>query len=108
MPAYTRSLLVALIATCGVAAGNVAVRADSTIKVLVNDQPITSYDVAQRVSLMALANEKGGAKVALDQLIDEAVEMSEAKKRNFVAPRFARRGGLRFDRRKHEDDAGAR
>ena len=62
-----------------------AVRADSTIKVLVNDLPITSYDIAQRASLMALAGEKGGEKVALDQLIDEAVEMSEAKKRGFVA-----------------------
>jgi peptidyl-prolyl cis-trans isomerase SurA len=85
MPSRIRTLLVALTAIYGVAFGSAAVRADSTIKVLVNDLPITSYDIAQRASLMALAGEKGGAKVALDQLIDEAVEMSEAKKRGFVA-----------------------
>ena len=85
MPSRIRALLIALIALSSVAVCSGAVRADSTIKVLVNDLPITSYDIAQRASLMALAGEKGGAKVALDQLIDEAVEMSEAKKRGFVA-----------------------
>jgi peptidyl-prolyl cis-trans isomerase SurA len=86
MPPRIRFLLVALTAACAIVAGGAAVRADSTIKVLVNDEAITSYDVAQRTSLMALAGEKGGAKLALDQLIDEAVEISEAKKRGFVAP----------------------
>jgi peptidyl-prolyl cis-trans isomerase SurA len=58
--------------------------ADSSIRVLVNDKAITSFDIAQRVKLMGLAHEKGGVKDATDQLINELIELDDAKKHGFV------------------------
>jgi peptidyl-prolyl cis-trans isomerase SurA len=58
--------------------------ADSSIKVLVNDVAITSFDIAQRTKLMAIAREKGGAKEATDQLINEVIEIADAKKHGIV------------------------
>jgi peptidyl-prolyl cis-trans isomerase SurA len=58
-----------------------AVLAQSSIKVLVNDQPITSYDISQRSKLMRLAGVKGGEKAAIDELIDETLETYEGLKR---------------------------
>ena len=60
------------------------VAADSSIRVLVNDQAITSFDIAQRAKLMAIAHEKGGVKDAMEQLIDEVVEVADAKKHGLV------------------------
>src|SRR5579872_249187 len=60
------------------------VAADSSIRVLVDDQAITSFDIAQRAKLMALAHEKGGPKDAMEQLIDEVVEVADAKKHGLV------------------------
>jgi len=57
--------------------------ADSSIRVLVNDQAITSFDIAQRTKLMALAHEKGDAK---EQLINELIELGDAKKHGFTIP----------------------
>lgn len=53
----------------------------ASIKVLVNNQPITTYDISQRVKLMQLAREKGGEKRAIDTLIDEELQLQEGKKR---------------------------
>lgn len=63
-------------------------RADSAIKVkvVVNDQIITTFDVAQRLRLMNLAREKGGEKEAIEQLINETLEMADAKRRGFTVP----------------------
>ncbi len=58
----------------------------SSIAVLVNDQPITRYDVTQRARLMAIAGGKGGEKAATDELIDETLEMYEAGKRGVRVP----------------------
>lgn len=58
----------------------------ANIKVLVNNEPITSYDIAQRVKLMQLAREKGGEKRAIDTLIDETLQLQEGKKRGLVVP----------------------
>jgi peptidyl-prolyl cis-trans isomerase SurA len=52
--------------------------------VLVNDVAITSFDIAQRTKLMALAHEKGSVKDATEQLINEVVELDDAKKRGFL------------------------
>jgi peptidyl-prolyl cis-trans isomerase SurA len=61
-----------------------AAAADSTIRVLVNDKAITSFDIAQRAKLMELAHEKGGIKEATDQLINEIIEIDDAKQHGLV------------------------
>jgi peptidyl-prolyl cis-trans isomerase SurA len=78
-----RSLI--LLIGCVAAIGGPAL-AESTIRVLVNDEPITSFDIDQRARIMALTGEKGGAKVATEQLIDEVVELAEAKFRRISIP----------------------
>ncbi|HMN84699.1 MAG TPA: SurA N-terminal domain-containing protein [Bauldia sp.] len=55
--------------------------AASTIRVKVNDQPITSYDIAQRAALLRLTGAKGGEKAALEELIDETLQFIEGAKR---------------------------
>jgi peptidyl-prolyl cis-trans isomerase SurA len=60
--------------------------ADSSIRVLVNDKAVTSFDIAQRTKLMALAHEKGGVKDATEQLINELIELDDAKKHGFTIP----------------------
>ncbi len=58
----------------------------SSIAVLVNEVPITNYDISQRQKLMALGGAKTSTKIATDELIDEALEMYEANKRGVNAP----------------------
>jgi peptidyl-prolyl cis-trans isomerase SurA len=53
----------------------------NAIPVLVNDVPITRYDITQRTRLMAIAGVKGGEKAATDELINEALQMGEAQRR---------------------------
>jgi peptidyl-prolyl cis-trans isomerase SurA len=60
--------------------------ADSTIRITVNDEPITSYDISQRLLLMKIAGEKGGQKVAIDQLINETLELRDAKAHGITVP----------------------
>jgi peptidyl-prolyl cis-trans isomerase SurA len=71
---------ITLLVAAALAFGEITLPAvgDTSIKVIVNDTPITSYDITQRTALMALAGEKGGTKAATDQLIDEALQMQEA------------------------------
>ena len=59
---------------------------DSSIAVLVNEDPITNYDISQRRKLMELGGTKTSTKIATDELIDEALEMYEARKRGVGAP----------------------
>jgi peptidyl-prolyl cis-trans isomerase SurA len=57
--------------------------AQSTIKVLVNDEPITSYDIQQRGKMLRIfTGGKQGEKQAADQLIEERLMLQEAKRRN--------------------------
>jgi peptidyl-prolyl cis-trans isomerase SurA len=56
------------------------------IPILVNDEPITQYDIAQRVRLMRLGGEKGGTREAADQLIDETLQLLEAQRRGVSVP----------------------
>ena len=58
----------------------------SSIPVLVNDQPITRYDISQRARLMSLGGTKGGEKAATEDLIDETLKMYEAAKRGVQIP----------------------
>ncbi|MCS6761199.1 MAG: peptidylprolyl isomerase [Candidatus Devosia symbiotica] len=51
-----------------------------SIRVTVNGTPITDAQISQRVKLFALEGSMGGSKGATEQLIDEAVQMNEAKR----------------------------
>jgi peptidyl-prolyl cis-trans isomerase SurA len=63
--------------------------AQTSIKVLANGIPITSYDISQRTRLKTLANEKGGSKGATDELIEEALMLYEGKQRGVGVPEVA-------------------
>ena len=58
----------------------------SSIAVLVNEDPITNYDISQRQKLMALGGAKSSSKMATDELIDETLEMYEARKLGVKVP----------------------
>ena len=67
-----------------------ATAASQRLVVVVNDQPITDYDIDQRVRLkQALGSSKGSdaqqRKVALEELIDDVIKQAEAK-RNKIEP----------------------
>lgn len=51
-----------------------------SVRVTVNGTPITDVQISQRVKLFALEGNRGGTKGATEQLIDEAVQLSEAKR----------------------------
>ena len=68
-------LLVAALAAAPVPA------AASTIKILVNNEPITSYAIGQRAALIKLtARTPNPARAAEDELINEAIQLQEAKR----------------------------
>jgi peptidyl-prolyl cis-trans isomerase SurA len=57
--------------------------ADQKVLVTVNDAPITSYDVDQRINLWKLLGQQAGPgarKKALNELIDDLAKINEAKK----------------------------
>jgi peptidyl-prolyl cis-trans isomerase SurA len=58
----------------------------SSIRVVVNDQPITSYDIAQRARLMRVAGVASSEKAATEELITETLQMYEAAKRGVRVP----------------------
>jgi peptidyl-prolyl cis-trans isomerase SurA len=84
MPGLRPLIVVAF--ACALAVPLRPAAAQTTIKLLVNDSPITTYDISQRARLMTLAGEKGGEKAATEQLIDEIVELQDAKRRGLVVP----------------------
>jgi peptidyl-prolyl cis-trans isomerase SurA len=65
-----------------------AVAQDQKVLVTVNDQPITSFDVEQRISLWRLLGDKrtkdGLRKRALNELIDDIAAIEETRKGNFA------------------------
>lgn len=67
--------IAALSATVGVTPA----RAQS-VAAMVNGEPITNFDIDQRMRLQALSNQKGSRKQVLEELIDEKVKIKEAKK----------------------------
>ncbi len=58
----------------------------SSIAVLVNEDPITHYDISQRQKLMSLGGAKTSTKIATNELIDETLELYEARKRGVNVP----------------------
>lgn len=70
------ALVVGLLLSMAVAAPAMA----QSARVMVNGTPITDLQVSQRVKLFALEGNRGGSKGATEQLIDEALQMSEAKR----------------------------
>jgi peptidyl-prolyl cis-trans isomerase SurA len=74
-------VLTALIAIGGLAAGQLPGFAASSIRIKVDDQPITSYDIGQRTRLLQMTGVKGGEKAAIEELINETLQFIEAAKR---------------------------
>ena len=58
----------------------------SSIAVLVNEVPITNYDISQRRKLMELGGAKASTKIATNELIDETLQLYEARKRGLKVP----------------------
>jgi peptidyl-prolyl cis-trans isomerase SurA len=67
---------------------------NKTIPILVNDVPITQFDINQRVRLMRLGGEKGGTREAANQLIDETLQDLEAQRQGIRAPDSAVEGAF--------------
>jgi peptidyl-prolyl cis-trans isomerase SurA len=82
-------LFAAALAACAFAS-TASVRAESQgVVVTVNDAPITSFDVEQRMKLNAILGRSQGSaedqrKRALQNLVDDAVKLAEAKKYNAI------------------------
>lgn len=76
-----RCVAVALVAGWAVL-GPLPAVAQSAIKVLVNGQPITTYDIRNRAQLLRLTSGgRAGEKQAIDELIEENLKLQEAKAR---------------------------
>src|SRR5262245_43986957 len=84
MSAALRPLFLVLASLLLLTAWTASVSSQSSIRVIVNGEVITSYDISQRARLLPLFGEKGGEKAATDQLIDDLVKLQAAKKRNIV------------------------
>jgi peptidyl-prolyl cis-trans isomerase SurA len=84
------TLRVACALACALLCGAVAVPGfaaqDQKVLVTVNDSPITSYDVDQRINLwklLGISSGDGARKRALNDLIDDIAKINEAKKLRF-------------------------
>jgi len=77
-----------LVAAAGlvIAAMAPAAFAETVVKVVVNGLPITSFDIDQRTALNDLTGKPGGAKVATDELITEAIQQTEANRFGLTIP----------------------
>lgn len=73
-PLRPLALIVFLIAALAPLKGAFAV----TIEVVVNEVPITSYDIQQRVALMRISGQNPSTSAATNQLIDEVIQIVEA------------------------------
>lgn len=61
-------------------------RKGTGIRVLVNRQPITNYDISRRAAFLRLRRIGGNrTKKATDELIDEKIKLQEAARRNMLA-----------------------
>lgn len=56
------------------------------IPILVNDVPITQFDISQRMRLMRLGGAKSSTAMAADELIDETLQSLEAQRRGINVP----------------------
>lgn len=72
------SLLAAMV---GIAVLSGPANAQSSIKLVVNGMPITTYDIQQRARLMEISRQSGGSEKATDDLINEAIQITEVVRR---------------------------
>ena len=84
MTAFARTLLIVLACIAGLVTLPSMAVAQSSIRVIVNGDAITSYDIAQRARLLPLFGNKGGQKAATEELIDETLKLQEARNRGMV------------------------
>ncbi len=70
----------ALIAGVLLVAASLSPALAQNVRVTVNGTPITDVQISQRVKLFALEGNQGGTRGATEQLIDEAIQLSEAKR----------------------------
>jgi len=77
---------VAMMALAGLLAVPAAGRAQEVVA-LVDGQPITALDIEQRAKFIQMSTQKAPSrKVVLDGLIDEILEIREARKFNINVP----------------------
>ena len=88
---HTRGLicsLLALLALGCMCAPSVKAQGELSIVALVNDEPISAYDVMQRVRFVSVTTRKQPTKEMrkkiVDDLINENLQLQEAKKQNIV------------------------
>jgi len=76
------STLILALATAGVAAPLATAAAQtSEIRYIVNNQPVTSYDIQRRAAFLRLQNRRGNLQqMAAEEMIDQAVRMAEAQR----------------------------
>lgn len=75
--------LAAAILICAAASAATPAFAQGSIKILVNDKPITSLDIKNRTAMLkAFTRGQQGEKQATEQLIEEALMLQEAARRN--------------------------
>jgi peptidyl-prolyl cis-trans isomerase SurA len=84
------TIVSALIAVAAIAAGFPPGEASAQgIKALVNDEPISSYDIDQRMRFLAVTTRQQPSeqlkKEALEMLVDERLQIQEGKKLNVTA-----------------------
>lgn len=60
--------------------------AQTSIKVVVNGDIITSYDIAQRTRMLPLFGVKGGEKTATEDLVDDLLKFQEARRLGLKIP----------------------
>src|SRR5690242_1888813 len=83
---HARPLAIAALAAAIMFAGAAAARAQQVVA-LVNGQPVTELDIAQRTKLEQMGSQKPLARQAvLNMLIDEILEIREAKQYNIDVP----------------------
>jgi len=59
---------------------------NSPIPVLVNDKPITRFDIDQRIKLMRLGGGSASREAATKELIDEQIQLNEAERLSYRVP----------------------
>ncbi len=73
--------IVAVLIAFGLASS--AAFAQGAIKIVVNDSPITSYDISNRAKFLRLISRgRLGKQKAIEELIDEKLKLQEARRRN--------------------------
>jgi peptidyl-prolyl cis-trans isomerase SurA len=85
MPAHVIRLTAVVALLLAALAGTTALPARAaSIQILVNGEPITSYDVQQRTRMIrTFTGGRQGEKEAIEQLIDETLMLQEAARRRF-------------------------